>query len=74
LRPRAEDGLPLIGESAEAAGLFYATGYYRNGILLAPASGLLVASMLTGEATRFATEALTAFSPSRHARAAAGSR
>src|SRR6185436_18801655 len=34
LRPRASDGLPFIGESADVKSLFYATGYYRNGILL----------------------------------------
>ena len=38
LRPRAADGLPVIGPS-EVEGLFYATGHYRNGILLAPIAG-----------------------------------
>src|SRR5215207_5560202 len=74
LRPRASDGLPLIGESAEVEGLFYATGYYRNGILLAPASGRIVADLLTRGATNVAPRALTAFSPARAARTAAGSR
>jgi glycine oxidase len=71
LRPRASDGLPLIGESAEVNGLFYATGYYRNGILLAPASGRMVAELVEGGATNLAPRALTAFSPARLARAAA---
>lgn len=74
LRPRAPDGLPVIGESAEVKGLFYATGYYRNGILLAPASGRIVADLLTRGATNLAPRALTAFSPARWARTAAGSR
>jgi len=74
LRPRAPDGLPLIGESAEVEGLFYATAYYRNGILLAPASGRIVADLLTRGATNVAPRALTAFSPARGARTAAGSR
>ncbi|HYY98128.1 MAG TPA: FAD-dependent oxidoreductase, partial [Pyrinomonadaceae bacterium] len=74
LRPRASDALPLIGESADVKNLFYATGYYRNGILLAPASGRIVADLLTRGATNLAPRALTAFSPARRARAAAGSR
>jgi glycine oxidase len=74
LRPRARDGLPVIGESAEVKGLFYATAYYRNGILLAPASGRIVADLLTRGATNLAPRALTAFSPARVARTAAGSR
>lgn len=74
LRPRASDGLPVIGESEEVKGLFYATAYYRNGILLAPASGRIVADLLTRGTTNLAPRALTAFSPARGARTAAGSR
>lgn len=74
LRPKAADGLPVIGESEEARGLFYATGYYRNGILLAPASGRIVADLLTRGTTNLVPRALTAFSPARMARTAAGSR
>ena len=74
LRPRASDGLPLIGESDDVKNLFYATGYYRNGILLAPASAQIVADLVMGKATDFAPYALTAFSPARCVRAAAGSR
>jgi glycine oxidase len=72
LRPRAWDGLPVIGESEEVRGLFYATGYYRNGILLAPASGRIVADLVARGATNVAPGALTAFSPARAARTAAG--
>jgi glycine oxidase len=70
LRPRAEDGLPVVGASAEVEGLFYATGYYRNGILLAPAAGALVADLLTGAATGFDARLLEAFSPARFRRTA----
>jgi glycine oxidase len=35
LRPGTPDNLPLVGESG-VAGLLWATGHYRNGILLAP--------------------------------------
>ncbi|HEX8559517.1 MAG TPA: glycine oxidase ThiO [Pyrinomonadaceae bacterium] len=73
LRPRAADGLPVIGESQEARGLFYATGYYRNGILLAPAAGELVADLVTARTTRLPPGALSAFSPARFPAALAGS-
>lgn len=62
LRPRAEDELPVIGECAEVRGLFYATGHYRNGILLAPLTGeLLAAQIMTGTIPAM----LKAFSPDR---------
>lgn len=43
LRPRASDTLPVLGPCAEIEGVFYATGHYRNGILLAPITGDLIA-------------------------------
>ena len=43
LRPRAPDGLPVLGPCDEIEGLIYATGHYRNGILLAPLTGELIA-------------------------------
>lgn len=46
LRPRAEDDLPVIGGCAEVGGLFYATGHYRNGILLAPVTGQLICQQI----------------------------
>ena len=42
LRPRAPDGLPVLGPCGEIDGLFCATGHYRNGILLAPLTGELI--------------------------------
>ncbi len=36
LRPGTPDGLPILGPDPEAPGFWYATGHYRNGILLAP--------------------------------------
>lgn len=44
LRPRASDSLPVLGPCDEIGGLFYATGHYRNGILLAPVTGELIAA------------------------------
>lgn len=62
LRPRAEDDLPVIGECAEVRGLFYATGHYRNGILLAPVTGELIAGQIaTGDAPKM----VEAFTPDR---------
>ena len=60
----------MLGESADVRGLFYAAGFYRNGILLAPATGQLVADLVTGEATGFNPRALEAFSPARFGRSA----
>jgi glycine oxidase len=68
LRPRAADGLPVLGESADVKGLFYAAGFYRNGILLAPAAGEIIADLVTGGATRLPSRVLKAFSPARFGR------
>ncbi|MGB7924251.1 MAG: glycine oxidase ThiO [Pyrinomonadaceae bacterium] len=62
LRPRAEDELPVIGGCAEVRGLFYATGHYRNGILLAPLTGQLIAEQVAGG---LASPLLDAFAPDR---------
>jgi glycine oxidase len=62
LRPRAADGLPVLGPCAEIEGLVYAAGHYRNGILLAPITGELLAAAL---ADRVASPFLKLFSPDR---------
>jgi glycine oxidase len=49
LRPVAADGLPIIGAEPRLAGLWYATGHGRNGILLAGLTGRLVRQLVTGE-------------------------
>lgn len=46
LRPATTDGLPVIGPSSVMANLMYATGHYRNGILLAPLTAQLVADAM----------------------------
>ena len=62
LRPGTADDLPIIGASSEAPQLMYATGHYRNGVLLAPITARLVAdAMLDGRVD----PSLAAFSPSR---------
>jgi glycine oxidase len=62
LRPRAADGLPVLGPCDEIDGLFYATGHYRNGILLAPLTGDLMAQAVI---EKIVTPTLAPFSPNR---------
>jgi glycine/D-amino acid oxidase-like deaminating enzyme len=51
LRPATPDELPVIGRSSTMPGVTYATGHYRNGVLLAPLTAALVADLvLTGGA------------------------
>jgi glycine oxidase len=64
LRPRAEDSLPVIGPCAEIPGLVFATGHYRNGILLAPITGELIAGAIVDKVV---SPDLNAFGPDRFA-------
>ncbi len=48
LRPGTPDNAPIIGPG-ELSGLFWATGHYRNGVLLAPVTTQLIASLLSGK-------------------------
>ncbi|HEY6571827.1 MAG TPA: FAD-dependent oxidoreductase, partial [Candidatus Eisenbacteria bacterium] len=43
---RTEDGLPLLGPSAMLAGLFYSTGHFKTGIVLAPETARMLAPLL----------------------------
>jgi glycine oxidase len=61
LRPGTPDGLPLIGRGA-VPGLWHACGLFRNGILLGPLVGELVAGLVMGEPPDLD---LGAFSPER---------
>ncbi len=63
LRPGTPDDLPLMGET-ESKGVFIASGHFRNGILLAPATARVMAQLMRGEEP--ATD-LMAFSPQRFA-------
>jgi glycine oxidase len=49
LRPGTPDNAPVVGPD-ELDGLFWATGHWRNGVLLAPLTGDLVADLLEGAA------------------------
>lgn len=46
LRPGTADGLPVIGASRAAPNLMYASGHYRNGVLLAPLTAQFVADAM----------------------------
>ncbi|CAH0165684.1 Glycine oxidase [Peribacillus sp. Bi96] len=46
IRPQTGDGLPYFGEHPACKGLFIATGHYRNGILLSPITGVLIADLV----------------------------
>lgn len=47
-RPGTPDGLPVLGPDPAVEGLYYATGHYRNGILLAPITAEILAAALSG--------------------------
>lgn len=48
LRPVTPDMLPLLGADPEMPSVIYACGHGRNGILLAPLTGDIVADLVTG--------------------------
>jgi len=62
LRPATPDGLPIIGRRAETPSIVYATGHYRNGILLSPLTAQLVADLVLDHRT---DHAMAVTSPSR---------
>jgi len=49
LRPGTPDNRPIVGADPELSGLIWATGHWRNGVLLAPVTGDAVAALLAGE-------------------------
>ncbi|MDP5274755.1 glycine oxidase ThiO [Chengkuizengella axinellae] len=46
IRPQTADGVPYLGEHPDWQGLFVATGHYRNGILLSPITGEIIADLV----------------------------
>ena len=70
LRPGTPDNAPLIGPG-ELEGMIYATGHYRNGILLAPATSEAVVTMLAGDVPEVDVDA---FAPGRFVAAEAVAR
>ena len=65
LRPGTPDQLPILGP-VDIDGLVFATGHYRNGILLAPVTATLVGDWIADKKTSVAWEA---FNPMRFSRA-----
>jgi glycine oxidase len=61
LRPGTPDGLPILG-ATKTRGYFIATGHFRDGILLAPVTGQVMAELICGERPSYD---LMAFSPQR---------
>ncbi|MCZ4098892.1 glycine oxidase ThiO [Streptomyces sp. So13.3] len=61
LRPGSPDNAPLLGRSA-LPGLLLATGHHRNGVLLTPVTGDIMAELLT---TGSVPESARPFSPAR---------
>ena len=53
-RPGTPDNAPVIGGDPRDERIVWATGHYRNGILLCPVTADLVAAALTGEASEHA--------------------
>lgn len=68
-RPGSPDGLPYIGPVAGRPGLWVATGHYRNGVVLAPATAELVSRWIMGQSPELAMDA---FSPDRAAESLSG--
>lgn len=62
LRPGTPDGLPVLGFSGAMPNVMYATGHFRNGVMLAPLTAKLVADALLD---RRIDPILEHFSPAR---------
>ncbi|MFC0271951.1 glycine oxidase ThiO [Metabacillus herbersteinensis] len=59
LRPQTRDGRPYIGRHPSDENLYFATGHYRNGILLAPQTGILIRDLIMKK--RIKSEYIEAF-------------
>ena len=58
LRPGTPDAMPIVGWSRNAPNVMYATGHFRNGVLLAPLTAQLVADAILGGRVDPALEAI----------------
>jgi D-amino-acid dehydrogenase len=56
LRPCAPDGMPLIGRARGRGDVWLATGHQMAGLKTAPATGILLAQLMSGETPRFDPE------------------
>lgn len=69
LRPATQDGWPLIGSVPRSKAVLFAVGHYRNGILLSPATAMLIGDLADGSPTSYSETKLMqygrAFAPNR---------
>ena len=63
LRPATTDRLPLIGAHPTKPRCWLATGHYRNGILLAPATAYVMTQLIVGESPATPLEAFAPRGP-----------
>jgi glycine oxidase len=63
-RPATPDNAPLLGRVPEIPGLIIATGFFRHGVLLAPAAAVICRELMDGREDR----RWAAMSPSRFSR------
>ena len=64
LRPGSPDNVPIMGPGS-LPGTYVATGHFRNGILLAPITAILMSELIQGKTPQID---MRAFSPSRFER------
>ncbi|HEY6414254.1 MAG TPA: FAD-dependent oxidoreductase [Edaphobacter sp.] len=62
LRPATPDGLPILGPLPSQINHLLATGHYRNGVLLAPATAQVIAQLIYNETPSID---LSSYSPGR---------
>ena len=62
LRPASPDGLPVVGRSASSDVVLYAIGHFRNGVMLAPLTAVLLENVLFDDGQ---DPALTVLAPGR---------
>jgi glycine oxidase len=62
LRPVSSDGLPILGAEPRLAGLWYAAGFGRHGVLLAAIAATLLRIMMNGQTP---SEDVSALRPQR---------
>lgn len=51
LRPRSRSGRPILGRAPNVENVFLATGHFRGGLNLSPATGKVIAQIVTGQPT-----------------------
>jgi glycine oxidase len=58
LRPGSRDGRPILGRAENWRNLTMATGHFRSGVQLSPATALVISDLIQGRAPRIAIDAL----------------